>query len=281
MCLFETPFYIYYSHIAVFVLCFLTAILILIVDPKKASNRSAFYFILAIALLVADVFGQWTIHSVAPNKFLVEASIVLVVLIPLLFVYFSYHYTHTELKKKTKLLLALPVAVLAIFAFSKYAFDVFNVDDCFYAEGKWISFASYLLEIFYTIWAVRVLVKYYRLPQGNIIIDNSIRILVPAFCFYTVWNIVFSEIDRISFYTNSYIESTPHFITGTLFFISLIAFAIIKKDFFEFPMVITSHYTVVVWTLIFLGFIFFYSNLTLVILAAVFYVILMIIFWKM
>jgi len=281
MCNFDTPTYIYYSHIAVFAMCILTAFLILFRKRKEASNRNAFYFIILMALLVADIFGQWTIHNVALNMFIVKMSIPMVALTALFFLYFSYYFTQRKIELKNRLLMAIPCFILIILSFTRYAFDVFNVSDCFYALGKGISFYSYIIDIIYAVWASAVLLKYYRKPDGNLLIQNPIKFLVPALGFFIAWNIIFGEIDRISFYSNTYIESTPHFITGTLFFISIIAFAIIKKDFFEFPVVITSHYTVVVWTLIFLGFIFFYSNLTLIALAVIFYIILMYIFWKM
>jgi hypothetical protein len=257
-------------------MCILTAFLILFRKPKEASNRNAFYFILLMALWVADIFGQWTIHGVAFNMFVVRMSIPMVALILLFFLYFSYYFTQRKIELKNRLPMAVPCFILIILSFTNYAFDAFNISDCYYAEGKWISFFSYIIEIFYAIWASNVLLKYYHKPDGNLLIQNSIKFLVPALGFFVVWNIIFREIDRII-----YIESTPHFITGTLFFISIIAFAIIKKDFFEFPVVITNHYTVVVWTLIFLGFLFFYSNLTLISLAVIFYIILMYIFWKM
>jgi hypothetical protein len=109
----------------------------------------------------------------------------------------------------------------------------------------------------------------------------QIKILIPAIWFFALSNILSEEIYRIGFLMGSYFDNTPIFIISNLFFVSLIAFVIIRKELFEFPVVITSHYTIVIWTLIFLGFLFFYSNLTLVILAAIFYAALMYIFWKM
>lgn len=281
MCLFDTPLYIYYSHIAVFALCLLTAILIFLKNPKEASNRNAFYFILIIAFWVANVFGQWTIHNVELNIFFVRISIILVDLIFLFFLYFSYHFTHTKIDLGKKLVLALPCVALSFLAFSGYAFEVFNVDDCYYAQGKLISFYTYFLEIFYVILSTRLLIRYYKKPDLYFLIKHQTRILIGAIWFFVLWNIIFGEIDRISFFSDSYIESTPHFIIGIFFFVSLIAFAIIKRELFEFDTVLTKTFTLFLWSLIFLGMLLFHMSVGITVMFVSFYIALMYIFWKM
>ena len=280
MCVFETPLYIYYSHIAVFVLCLLTAILILVHDPKRASNRNAFYFVLIIALWVVNVFGQWVIKDAFWNKIVVQASM-MSDLFFLFFLYFTYYFTRTEIDLKKKMILAIPFVVLFFLSFSRYNLEVFDPINCDYSHSLFISLYTYILEIAYATWATVLFVRYCKSPNHNFYAPYQMKILIPAVWFYVIWNIISEEIYRISFAMGDYIDNTPHFIIGVLFFVSLIAFAIIRKELFEFPVVITNHYTVVVWTLIFLGFIFFYSNLTLIILAVIFYAILMYIFWKM
>ncbi len=280
MCQFDTPIYVYYSHIAVFVLCLLTAILILIRNPKEASNRNAFYFIFILALWVADVFGQWTIKDAFWNKFFVQLSL-MSDLTYLFFVYFAYYLTRTKITFKQKILFAIPYIILPFLAFSKYNLAVFNPENCDYSHSLFIGLYLYFFEIFYASWATYILIKKCNNFNCNILVPFQIKILIPAIWFFAIWNILSEEIYRISFSLGSYIDNTPHFIIGNLFFVSLIAFAIIRKELFEFPIVITNHYTVVVWTLIFLGFIFFYSNLTLIVLAAIFCAVLMYIFWKM
>jgi len=280
MCQFDTPTYIYYSHIAVFVLCLLTAILILIRKPKEASNRNAFYFILIMALWIAGDFIQWTVHDVKINMFFVKIS-AMSDLIYLFFLYFSYHFVRVKITWKQKIIFALPYFGLAFLAFSKYNLQFFDASGCEYAHRKIMMFYLYFFEIFYASWATYILIKNCHNSNCNIFVPFQIKILIPAIWFFVVWNIFYEEVGRLGIFVSEYNKITPHFIVGNLFFVSLIAFAIIRKELFEFPIVITNHYTVVVWTLIFLGFIFFYSNLTLIVLAVIFYAILMYIFWKM
>lgn len=280
MCQFDTPLYIYYSYIPVFVLCLLTAILILLRNPKEASNRNAFYCILFLAFYIADVFGQWTIKDAYWNKFLVEISF-LSTTISLFFLFFSYHFTETKITLKQKFIFALPCFILFGLAFSKYSFVFFDINNCVYSNSKLAMFCSYFIEIVYAFLATRILAKYYKKTDTYYIAKYQIRVLIGAIWFYVIWDIVSEEIYRISFLLGQYIDNTPHFIFGNLFFVSLIAFSIIKNGLFKFDTLFNAGFTIFLWSLIFLGMILFYANFTVIVLASLFYVALMLIFWKM
>jgi hypothetical protein len=283
MCEFDTPTFVYYTHIVVFVLCLLTAILILLHEPRKASNQNAFYFIMIMAIWTADVFLQWTIKDAFWNLFFAKLSFIADFIV-LFFLYFSYSLVRVKISWKKKIIFAIPYIILAISPFIFNIYSYYDAETCSYNANSIIMFYIYFLDIIYAAWATYILLKGASEENKfkcNFMVPFQMKILIPAIWFFVVWSIFYEEIYRISFALGSYIENTPYFIIGNLFFVSLIAFAIIRKDLFEFPIVITNHYTVVVWTIIFLGFIFFYSNLTVIILATIFYAILMYIFWKM
>lgn len=280
MCEFDTPLYIYYSHIIVFILCVITACLIVLRNRKHPANQNAFYFIMLLALWVANVFGQWTIHDVKLNIFLVKISVLFPVLIALFFLYFSYHFANIKIPFKRKLILAIPSFALAGLAFSPFNLQVFNTDDCYYAHTWFISFYTYFFELFYIILATKILLKYAKDPTNYFLIKHQVRILVGAIWFSIIWDIVYEEIDRITFFSESYVESTPFFIVGMLFFVSLIAFAIIKRDLFRFNTVLTTVFSIILWTLIFIGMFLFPLSIENMVLFALSYIFLMIVFWK-
>ncbi len=280
MCILDTPLFVYYSHIAVFVLCLLTAILILVHDHQKASNRNAFYFILIMALWTADVFGQWAVKDIFWNLVINKISF-MADFIVLFFLYFSYHLVRKNITIKQKFIFAIPYIILAASPFIFNIFSYYDPETCSYNASPIIMFYLYFLDIIYASWATYILVKNRNNSNCNILVPFQIKILIPAIWFFVIWGIFYEEIYRISFSLGSLIDNTPYFIIGNLFFVSLIAFAIIRKELFEFPAVPTTQFAIVIWTLIFLGLIFFYANLTLIILAVIFYAILMYIFWKM
>ncbi|HRY82876.1 MAG TPA: histidine kinase N-terminal 7TM domain-containing protein [Candidatus Moranbacteria bacterium] len=280
MCQFETPVFIYYSHITVFILTLLTGFIILFKDIKHPINRNAFYFILIIALWTIDDLVQWTAHSVSLNMFSAEIS-VMADLIFLFFLYFVYHFTCTEISIKKKWLLAIPYILLLFLAFTKYNIQVFNISDCNYAHTKFMNGYLYLFEFLYIGWASYLLIKYYRNPINSSQARSQIKVLLPAIWFFIIWIIIYEEISRISFLSNNYIDVTPQFIIGNLFFVSLIAFSIIKKDLFEFCSVPLNWLVVFVWLLIFVGMLLFSMNIGSSIISGIAYIILMIIFLKM
>lgn len=280
MCQFETLSFIYYSHIVVFLLTLFTGFVILLRDKNNPINRNAFYFILIIALWIIDDLVQWTAHSISLNIFSAKIS-VMADLIFLFFLYFTYHFTNTEISTKKKYLLAIPYFFLLILAFSKYNIQFFNDSDCNYAHTKFINSYLYFFEFLYTGWASYLLIKHYRNPLTPYQAKLQIKILLPAVWLFIIWIAIYEEMNRISFLNNYYIDNTPHFIIGNLFFVSLIAFAIIKKDLFEFCTIPLNWLVIFIWSLIFAGMFAFPMNTNSIMISAVAYVALMIIFLKM
>jgi hypothetical protein len=234
-----------------------------------------------MALWTVANFMQWILHNAEWNLLFVRITSILSGFITIFFVYFSYGLVRVKINLKKKLLFLVPYLGIIALIFLKRDLQFFNMTDCEYAMDGFFMLYDYLFEIAYVSWATYIMIKNRNNSNCNILVPFQIKILISAIWFFTLWNIFYEEIGRRNILVEKYSEIDPYFIIGNLFFVSLIAFAIIRKELFEFPIVITNHYTVVVWTLIFLGFIFFYYNLTLIILAVIFYIILMYIFWKM
>lgn len=264
----------------VFVLSLITAFLILMRNPKEASNRNAFYFILLVALWTADVFAQWTVHNLELNMFFAKISYMADFII-LFFLYFAYNFTKTEIALKKKLLLAIPFLIAFMIPFFFNIFSYFNEENCDYILEPAILYLTFAIDIVYAFMATRILVKYYKNPMTLVFNKHQAPVLIGALWFFIFWNIFHEFLAIGSFNLGNYIENTPHFIVGNLAFVSLIAFAIIKRDLFRFNTVFTIIFSIIIWTLLFLGLFLFPISLGNIIMFAVFYAILMLIFWKM
>ena len=280
MCEFETPNFVYYSHIAVIILSLITGLLILSRNPKHPINRNAFYFILVFALWTVDDFLWWTVRDVKTNMFLARISVMADLIFPF-FLFFSYHFTNTKITLKKKLFFFVPYFLLLVLAFTKYNFEFYDTRDCNYAHSAFIYAYLFFFEFFYSLWITYALAKNYRNTKDPVAAKLQIKILIPAIWFFVIWGIIYEEIDRISFLNNNYIDTTPHFIIGNLFFVSLIAFAIIKGNLFNFRSVLLDWVVIFLWTFLFAGFFIFATNPLVIIMSAIAYVILMFIFWKM
>jgi hypothetical protein len=279
MCQFDTPNFIYYSYIAVFILTLLTAFSILYRDLKHPANRDAFIFILLIAFWILDDFAQWTIHSIELNLFFARISI-LFSFIFLFFLFFAYSFARKRINIAQKWVMAIPFVLMIPLAFTGYNARIFSASTCDFVEGPLI-FYSYILNAVYAAWATKILIEKYQDLTTPRQLRSQIKILIWALWFAWIWIAVFEEIFRISMLNNMVFDISPYFIIGDLFFVSLIAFAIIKCDLFNFNTVPTGAFTYVLWTAIFVSILFFEVNMLFTLVAAIFYVILLLIFWKL
>lgn len=275
MCEFETPSFVYYSHIAVIILSLITGILILARNPKHPINRNAFYFILVLVLWIIDDIFQWTLHSVYWNMFAAKISYMADFAV-LFFLYFAYHFTYTKINFKKKIVLAIPYIILAILGYTKYAFDFFDPNTCDYISGSLIYYL-FSLDIIYAFWATRILLGYSRNPITPMIQKKQVKLLISAIWFFVVWSMIYEGIGKFNFP----VDITPHFVVGNLFFISLIAFAIIKRDLFGFKNVLLDWFTIFLWSIVFAIFFIFSTSPFAIIMFAIAYILLLVIFWKM
>lgn len=274
MCQFETPNFVYFSYAAVIILTLITGFSILLKDPKHPTNRNAFYFILIVALWIFDDLLQWTLHDSFWNMFFARVSY-MSDLIVLFFLFFTYHFTYTKISLKKKFLLSIPYILLAILGHSSLAFRYFDINTCDYVGGPLLCFAL-ILDVVYMYLVTRVLMRYYRNPIIPLVSRRQTRLLIFAGWFFVIWSVIYETIGMIDAS-----DITPYYIVGNLFFVSLIAFAIIKKDLFEFRNTLTSLFVVFLWILLFAGLLFFATTPFVFGMCAIAYVILMILFFKM
>ena len=275
MCEFETPIFIYYSYISVIILSLITGFLILLKDKKRPTNRNAFYFILFIVLWIFGDLLQWTIHDKEINMFFAKISD-LMILIYLFFLYFSYHFAYRKINWKQKVIYALPFIPLILLIPSKYNLGIFN-NECDYTDGPLVYYV-YFLELLYSFWSSWILIEYYKNPVITRTTKRQIKILVLAILAYAIWNIAYEELGNRFFMSNA---TSPYYITCNLFFVSIIAFTMIKKDLFEFQNVLLDWFTVFLWSILFAGLFIFATNPFVMILCAVAYAALLLIFFRM
>ena len=74
---------------------------------------------------------------------------------------------------------------------------------------------------------------------------------------------------------------TPNFVIGNLFFVSLIAFASIRRNLFEFDESLLDWFTVFLWSILFSGLFIFAESPAVIITCAIAYAVLMVTFFRM
>lgn len=282
MCQFETPIFIYYSYILVFILSIITAFIILLKDKKHSMNRNAFYFIAIIALWIANDFVQWTVYDLKINMFSARISY-LANFVLLFYLYFTYYFTYTPLSRIRKILLAIPLVISGLITlFSNFHFVIsdFDPETCNYIPGINI-YITYAISIAYAYLATRVLLKSYNDRKTSLFSKSQAKVLISAVWFFAIWNIIYEEIGKATYYSDYFIEISPHFIIGNLFFISLIAVAIIRNNLFEFNNVLRSWVAIAIWSLIFFLMFLFLTSVHVFIICVAAYIALLIVFWKM
>lgn len=275
ICQFETPIFIYYSYSAVLFLIAALALAVLLQNKKCSINRSAFYFILIIALWIGNDFFQWITRDVKLALFSFRIA-AFADAIFLLFLYFVYNFISEPISSKKKLFFALPFLFELFFVFSRYYARVIDASSCYFVDGP-ISYFGYVLDVFYVIMATSVLMKAYRDPKKYSIPKNQIKILILSIWFFLLASFIYWESWNISFSA----EAACYFILSVLFFIAMIVFAIIKKDLFNLETVPRDWFALAVITSIFLLMLFFSISLYFTIVLIIAYLILMLIFWKM
>lgn len=276
MCQFETPVFIYYSYIAVFFLSLVTAFIILYRNKSNPVNRNAFYFILIIAFWILNDLFQWIVPDWKLNMLSARISY-LANFIVLFYLYFSYHFTYTPITAKKKFLLAIPFIISGLITlFSDFHFVIsdFNLESCDYIPGKNI-FITYFLQVTYAILATRILWKRYKDNVADLIAKSQIKVLISAIWFFVIWCIIYEEIGKWTYFSDSFMEISPHFVIGNLFFVSLIGFAMIKKNLFGGAGILKTGLVVFIWSAIFFGMFVFGTNIFVTIMTVIFYIILM------
>ncbi len=201
----------------------------------------------------------------------------------LFYLYFCHYFTYTPIDLKKKILLAAPFVISGIITlFSNFHFVISDYDpiSCNYVPGANI-YISYVLNLVYAYLATRVLLKSYHKRIMILVTKCQIKVLISAVWLFAIWCIVYEEIGKISYEMDSFVEISPHFIIGNLFFVSLIAFAIIKKDLFEFENVFLNWFTIFLWSLLFVGLFVFAGSPGIIILCTIAYLALMLTFLGM
>ncbi len=281
-CVFEAPSSIYYSFITVFLLSILTAFIILYRNKENPKNRSAFFFILMIAIWIIVDLAQWTTKNENFGIFLQKLTIFSAT-IHLFFLYFSYHIADTPISCKKKIIFALPLAIFIPWIFTSFGNGIIHPEKyvtCYFIKGP-IIWYYYLLVLFYTFESFRILAKRHKEPIALYQLKSQLRVSMFAIVFLTAWIIFFKEIFHLGTSKLDAVEFSSFFITGIFFFITLIAFAIIKCDLFEFNTVPTKRFTISLWSVIFLSMLLFNISSVFVITYAIAYAILLLIFWKL
>lgn len=282
MCQFDTPIFIHYSYILVFILSIITGFVILLKDKKHPMNRNAFYFLAIIALWIANDFFQWMVYDLEINMFSARISYLANFLF-LFYLYFVYYSTFTPLSRKKKLLLAIPLIISGLITlFSDFHFVIsdFNLETCDYIPGINI-YIIYAISIFYAYLATMVLLKNYNNRITSLFSKSQAKVLISAIWFFVIWNIIYEEIGKATYFSDSFVEISPHFIIGNLFFVSLIVVAIIRNNLFEFNNVLRSWFVIAIWSLIFFLMFLLLTSAHVFIICAVAYIVLLIVFWKM
>jgi hypothetical protein len=278
MCQFDTPNFIYYSYIIVFILTFITALSVLLKNTTHPANRDAFIFMLMMAFWILNDFAQWIFHSIAINLFFARISI-LFFFIFLFFLYFSYEFARKPITFAKKLFLAIPFLALTPFVLTDFNVEIYSASTCDFAIGPLI-FYGYFLTAAYATLATKILVKKFQDLATPLQVRAQIKILISAIWFAWIWIVIFDEVFRISTLKGAIIDISPYFIVGELFFVSLIAFAIIKCDLFNFNTVPATAFSLILWSAIFISILFFPVNIFFTLVSAILYVILLLVFWK-
>lgn len=278
MCQFDTPNFIYYSYAVVFALSLITAFSILYRDIKHPVNRDAFFVVFFMALWIISDLAQWVVHNVAWNLFFARLT-VLFSFIFLFFLYFSFEFTRRRFSFREKIVYAIPFFAIFPFVFTDLNVWTRDAGSCDFIEGP-LFFYSYIVNAIYACFSTKILFEKYKDLATPHQVRSQIRILIIALWFAWIWITFFEEIFRISMLRGSAIDISPYFVVGILFFISLIAFAIIKSDLFNFNTVPTETFSIIIWSAIFMSLLFFQENILSMLISAILYVILLLIFWK-
>jgi hypothetical protein len=246
-------------------------------NPKHPSNRNAFYFILAIALWTIGDLIQWE-ATVPIIGYIFNRLSYLADFFFLFFLYFSYYFVGENLTAKKRIILALPLLLTLISVIGGFGVGTFEKDTCGY-DVDWYIFPSLFLNLAYSVWASSVLLKKYRRPSVYYNMKSQIRVLVFAIMFFVLWSLAYEAVDVFSVMEEVGIEISPYFILGNLFFISLIAFAIIEYDLFDFGLIPRKWFAFAILSAIFGGMFFLSLTPMLYLFLLLFYVGTIWVFW--
>lgn len=277
MCQFETPLFIYYSYIAVIAIASISAFSILLKNPKQSLNRNAFLFLSVLALWTAGDLVQWVTRDAQTSYLFLRLSY-LIDFFFLFFLYFAYDLAGEKLSGKKKLMFAWPAFLTAVLVAGNFGVGSVEPKYCNYDSG-WLIFYSLPIDLFYCAWATAVMIKKYRHSPVYYKTKLQIGVLVFAIMSFVLWNVAYESVDIFRMPGKLDIEISPYFILGNLFFLALVAFAIIEYDLFNFGILPRKWFTFAILSVVFGGMLLLTLTPMFYLFLGVFYAAIIWLFW--
>jgi len=260
MCYFEIPTLLLYTYVPTLAAGLLIGFFVFFSNKKSAVNINLFAFILVFCFWNIIQIFSWLTYNPESNLFL-ERLATLVTLSLLFFLYFVYALTKVKLPLKNKILISIPFYPIAVFIFSDYNIYITNRETCDVQNG-WLYWYIYLIAIAYTVWSIKMLIKYKKDHENEENKSKQLRVVIGAILFVVCWFLLF-VLARSILLMQGFSWGDNVFLLmpiGMLVFIGLLTYAITQYKLFNIKLLAAQ--ALVVALVILIGSMFFFANST-------------------
>jgi len=229
----NVPDLLYYSHLPAIIAALIIGLLV------YSSNRKSLIGKVLLSLFIT--FSIWTIIDIilwATNDpgivlFFWSLQIMTEIAIFLFALYLVKVYVGEE-KLSNKVILFLTILLMPVLVIIPTQYNISGVTlaDCFAVESELIIYLSYIIEIFFSLWIIKLLYKYNRIGNSK---SKEIKYFTIGISLFLV---AFSFGNIIGSFTDNWLIA-QYGLFGMPVFVSLLTYIIVKYQTFNIKLLAT------------------------------------------
>jgi len=250
----NTPSLLYYSHIPAIIMSLLVGFLVFYSNKKSLIGKALLFMFYFFSIWAISDLILWATNDPRIVVFfwslqiLVEAGVFVSAL------YLVKIYTNDSiLSRKVIIILSALILPLLIVIPTKYNISGVTLVDCYAVESNIIIFISYVVEIFLSLWIIKILFVYLKKTQDK---RNEIILFILGISLFLL---AFSFGNVIGSFTDNWLIA-QYGLFGMPIFIGLLTYIMVKYQTFNIKLIATQ---ALVWGLgILIGSQFFFIKVT-------------------
>ena len=230
----NVPNLLYYSHIIAIVAALVIGFLVYFSNKKNLISKVLLSLFVTFSVWASIDIILWATNDPAISLFYWSLQIITEIFIFLLALYLVKVYVGEEkLPKKVILILTILLLPVLVIMPTKYGLSGITLKDCYAVESQLIIYLTYTIEIFISIWIIKLLVKYNRVK------DNRLKEIKYFTVGITLFLIAFSFGNIVGSFTDNWVVA-QYGLFGMPIFVGLLTYIIVKYQTFNIKLIATQ-----------------------------------------
>lgn len=230
----NVPALLYYSHITAIVAALVVGLLVYYSNRKNLIGKVLLVLFFAFSVWSVIDIILWATNSPSISLFYWSLQIITEISIFLLSLYLVKVYVgEGKLSKGVIAILAIMLIPVLVIMPTKYGLAGITLKDCFAIESQLIIYLTYAIEIFISLWIIKLLVKYNKVKENRI---KEIKYFTFGIAMFLI---AFSFGNIVGSFTDNWIVA-QYGLFGMPVFVGLLTYIIVKYQAFNIKLIATQ-----------------------------------------